>query len=93
MAYLMFMGCYPFPAGTTVDDLLQGVRPDFSALPEGLARVLSKGAAYEVSFRYQNVAEFVRDVVDACGCTEVCRDVFAPVEIRSAAEAAAEAAP
>ena len=91
MAYLMFMGCYPFPAGTTVDDLLQGVRPDFSALPEGLARVLSKGAAYEVSFRYQNVAEFVRDVVDACGCTEVCRDVFAPVAIQSAAEAVAAA--
>ena len=93
MTYLMLMGCYPFPAGTTVNDLLEGVRPDFSALPGDLARVLAKGAAYEVSFRYQGVAEFVRDVVAACGCTEVCRDVFAPVVIRSAAEAAAEAAP
>lgn len=94
MTYLMLMGCYPFPAGTTADDLLQGVRPDFSALPEPLAGVLAKGAAYEVSFRYQGVAEFVRDVVDACGCTELCRDVFAPVQIVSAAEAAAaEAAP
>ena len=88
MTYLMLMGCYPFPAGTTVDDLLEGVRPDFSALPEPLRGVLAKGAAYEVSFRYQGVAEFVRDVVAACGCTEVCRDVFAPVFVRSAAEAA-----
>ena len=30
----------------------------------------------------------MRDVVAACGCTEVCRDVFAPVFVRSAAEAA-----
>lgn len=93
MTYLMLMGCYPFPAGTTVDDLLQGVRPDFSALPDPLRGVLAKGAAYEVSFRYQGVAEFVRDVVAACGCTEVCRDVFAPVLVRTAAEAAAASAP
>ena len=91
MTYLMLMGCYPFPAGTTVDDLLQGVRPDFSALPDPLRGVLAKGAAYEVSFRYQGVAEFVRDVVAACGCTEVCRDVFAPVHVRTAAEAAGAA--
>lgn len=92
MTYLMLMGCYPFPAGTTVEQLLEGVRPDFSALPEPLAGVLAKGTACEVAFRYQNVAEFVRDVLAACGCTELERDVFAPVAVRTAAEAAAEAA-
>ena len=97
MTYLMLVGCFPFPPDTTVDDLLAGRRPDFSALAPELASVLARATAYEASFRYDNVAEFARDVIHVCGCESAVLDPFAPIEIVPAqlpdASAPAEAVP
>ncbi len=85
ITYLMLMGCFPFPVDTTVEDLLGGVRPDFSTLPESLAEVLSRATAFEPSARYQSVTEFARELVAVCGCTEICADISNPIEIISGA--------
>ena len=81
MTYLMLVGCFPFPPDTTVDDLLAGRRPDFSALSPELAAVLARATAYEESFRYATVAEFAQDAIRACGCESVMFNPFAPIEI------------
>lgn len=83
ITYLMLMGRFPFSGDTTVEDLLGGVQPDFSALPESLADVLNRATAYEPSSRYQSVTEFARELVSICGCTELCADTNKPIEIVS----------
>lgn len=85
ITYLMLMGRFPFPIDTTVEDLLGGVRPDFTSLPESLADVLGRATAYEPSFRYQSVTEFARELVRICGCEELCADINSPIEIVSSA--------
>ncbi len=87
IAYLMLVGSFPFPAETTVDDFLQGVRPDFSALPGALAAVLEQATAYEAAFRHASVVDFVNAFVDASGCREVLAGYQQPIEIVSAVEA------
>ena len=96
MTYLMLVGCFPFPPETTVDDLLAGRRPDFSALSPDLAAVLARATAYEESFRYATVAEFAQDAIRACGCESVMFNPFAPIVILPAQlpdAPAAESAP
>lgn len=85
ITYLMLMGRFPFPSETTVEDLLGGVRPDFSSLPQSLATVLSRATAYEPSFRYQSVTEFANDLVSICGCSGECSDLNRPIEVESGA--------
>lgn len=87
ITYLMLMGRFPFPIDTSVQDLLNGVRPDFSVLPETLAAVLDQATAYEPSFRYQSVMEFARELISVCGCTELCANTNGPIEIVSSAAA------
>ena len=67
ITYLMLIGSFPFEAATSVEDLLGGVRPNFSALPTPLAKILEHATAYEASFRDQSVLEFVTDVIHICG--------------------------
>ena len=81
MTYLMLVGCFPFPPDTTVDRLLAGLRPDFSALSPELAAVLARATAYDAAFRYESVSEFARDVIRACNCESVMFNPFAPIEI------------
>ena len=81
MTYLMLVGCFPFPPDTTVDRLLAGLRPDFSALSPELAAVLDRATAYDPAFRYASVAEFAQDAIRACGCESVMFNPFAPIEI------------
>jgi hypothetical protein len=81
MTYLMLVGCFPFPPDTTVDRLLAGLRPDFSALSPELAAVLARATAYDAAFRYDSVAEFAHDVMRACNCESVMFNPFAPIEI------------
>ena len=81
MTYLMLVGCFPFPPDTTVDDLLAGRRPDFSALSPELAAVLDRATAYDPAFRYASVSEFAQDAIRACGCESVMFNPFAPIEI------------
>ena len=81
MTYLMLVGCFPFPPDTTVDRLLAGLRPDFSALSPELAAVLDRATAYDPAFRYESVAEFAHDVMRACNCESVMFNPFAPIEI------------
>ena len=81
MTYLMLVGCFPFPPDTTVDRLLAGLRPDFSALSPELAAVLDRATAYDPAFRYASVAEFAHDVIRACNCESVMFNPFAPIEI------------
>ncbi len=83
ITYLMLMGRFPFPGDTTVEDLLGGVRPDFSALPQSLVSVLGRATAYEPSFRYQSVTEFAKALVSVCGCLEVCSDPNRPIDVVS----------
>ena len=97
MTYLMLVGCFPFPPNTTVDDLLAGMRPDFSALTPELGAVLARATAYESSFRYESASAFAADVVRVCGCEQAVLDRWAPIQIypaqmpEAAPEAAAEA--
>ena len=81
MTYLMLVGCFPFPPDTTVDRLLAGLRPDFSALSPELAAVLDRATAYDPAFRYASVAEFAQDAIRACGCESMMFNPFAPIEI------------
>jgi serine/threonine-protein kinase len=81
MTYLMLVGCFPFPPDTTVDRLLAGLRPDFSALSPELAAVLDRATAYDPAFRYASVSEFAHDVIRACNCESVMFNPFAPIEI------------
>ncbi len=85
ITYLMLMGRFPFLIDTTVEDLLNGVRPDFSAFPESLAAVLGRATAYEPSFRYQDVMEFAQELLSVCGCTELCANTSSLIEIVSSA--------
>ena len=84
-AYLMLVGCFPYPAETTTEDLLRGVRPDFSALPPELAAVFARATAEEPAFRYPSVTTFVDEVVRVCGCEEFVRNPYAPIVVESAA--------
>jgi len=81
MAYLMLVGCFPYPADTTVENLLAGVRPDFSALPEALAAVMDRATAFDPSDRYATVTEFVSDMLRVCGCESVAADPYAPIVV------------
>ena len=81
MAYLMLVGCFPYPADTTVEDLLAGVRPDFSALPEALAAVMERATACDPADRYGTVTEFVSDLLQVCGCASVAADPYAPIVV------------
>ena len=81
MTYLMLVGCFPFPPDTTVDRLLAGLRPDFSALSPELAAVLDRATAYDPAFRYASVSEFAQDAIRACHCESVMFNPFAPIEI------------
>ena len=81
MTYLMLVGCFPFPPDTTVDRLLAGLRPDFSALSPELAAVLDRATAYDAAFRYESVSEFAQDAIRACNCESVMFNPFAPIEI------------
>lgn len=87
ITYLMLVGSFPFPADTTQEDFLVGVRPDFADLPESVAQVLSHATAFDVASRYASVAEFVADFVAVCGCQKVCADLGHPIEIVSATAA------
>lgn len=86
ITYLMLVGSFPFPAETTVEDFLAGVRPDFSALPESVAGVLYRATEYEAHSRYSSVIDFVSEFVEVCGCREACEDTGRPIEIVSAAD-------
>jgi len=83
ITYLMLMGCFPFPNETTVEDLIGGVRPDFGALPTALAKVLQHATAYEASFRYQSISEFVNDVLRVCGYNPGDLDPGHPITVTS----------
>lgn len=83
ITYLMLMGCFPFQNDTTVEDLIGGVRPDFRALPTALAKVLQHATAYEASFRYQSISEFVNDVLRVCGYNPGDLDPGQPITVTS----------
>jgi len=88
ITYLMLVGSFPFSADTTQEDFLNGVRPDFSDLPESVAQVLSRATAYDVASRYSSVTDFVADLVAVCGCQEVYTNRGEPIEIVSASAVA-----
>lgn len=90
ITYLMLMGCFPFPNETSVEDLLGGVRPDFGAVPAPLAKVLQRATAYEASFRYQSISEFVNDVLRVCGITPEALDPGRPITVTSGKSAVGE---
>ena len=81
MAYLMLVGCFPYPADTTAEKLLAGVRPDFSALPEPLARVMERATAFDAADRYPTVSEFVSEVLRVCGCEAIEAHPYAPIVV------------
>ena len=81
MAYLMLVGCFPYPADTTTAQLLAGVRPDFSALPPELARVMERATAPDPSDRYSSAIAFVFDVLRVCGCEAIATTPFAPIVV------------
>ncbi len=85
MTYLMLLGCFPYPAGTTAQDILSGVRPDVSALPEPVRGVVARAVADEPDARWASAPGFSRALSEACGCLELMADPYAPIEIEPAA--------
>lgn len=83
MTYLMLLGCFPYPATTTMQNFLDGVRPDFSAVPPELAAVLDKATSPSPDDRYASTLEFVNDVISLCGCEEDVANPYMPIEVVS----------
>ena len=95
MSYRMLLGCLPYPEGTTTQDILDGARPDVSALPEPVRGVVARAVADDPAARWSSAPEFSRALSEACGCTELAADPYAPIEMEPAAvsDAGAESGP
>lgn len=83
LTYLMLTGYFPYPPGTTAEQLLGDIRPSFTALQPDLAAVLARATAPTEDEQYPTITEFVRAFLHVLDADWVFNAASEPISVEA----------